>query len=374
MGKLALLGDYTKIKTGKLDANASSENGKYPFFTCSKIPLEIDSYSYDCECVLVAGNGDLNVKYYEGKFDAYQRTYIIESLDKQKLDVKYLYYFLDMYVEQLREMSIGGVIKYIKLGYLTEAQIPLPTMKEQREISDILDHASTLIEKRKAQIAKLDLLIKSQFIAMFGDPVLNPIGWKMKRLKEIVKIKSSKRVYQRELTTEGIPFLRVSDLVSRITCDTDICDLYISDELFDNFIANGLVPKANDILVTSRGTLGLCYIVKSTDRFYFQDGMISWLKKQEHDINSLYLAYLFQSDFIRKQIDQVSSGSTVNYISLANLSDFKILFPPLDMQNRFAAFVTKVEKSKTKMQQALAQQQLLYKSLMQKCISANFSC
>ena len=71
--------DLTKIRTGKLDANASSEDGKYPFFTCSKEPLRISTYTYDCECVLVAGNGDLNVKYYNGKFDAYQRTYIIED-------------------------------------------------------------------------------------------------------------------------------------------------------------------------------------------------------------------------------------------------------------------------------------------------------
>ena len=61
------LGDVTRIKTGKLDANASSPDGVYPFFTCSKEPLRIDSYSYDCECVLVAGNGDLNVKYYQAQ-------------------------------------------------------------------------------------------------------------------------------------------------------------------------------------------------------------------------------------------------------------------------------------------------------------------
>ena len=64
------LGDYTKIITGKLDANACVENGLYPFFTCSNDILRINNYEYDCECVLVAGNGDLNVKYYEGKFNA----------------------------------------------------------------------------------------------------------------------------------------------------------------------------------------------------------------------------------------------------------------------------------------------------------------
>ena len=64
--------DLTKIRTGKLDANASSEDGKYPFFTCSKEPLRISTYTYDCESVLVAGNGDLNVKYYKfvGKYGA----------------------------------------------------------------------------------------------------------------------------------------------------------------------------------------------------------------------------------------------------------------------------------------------------------------
>ena len=85
------VGDITKIKTGKLDANAASEDGEYPFFTCSREPLRISSYSYDCECVLVAGNGDLNVKYYNGKFDAYQRTYIIEDNSDGKLYMPYLY-------------------------------------------------------------------------------------------------------------------------------------------------------------------------------------------------------------------------------------------------------------------------------------------
>src|SRR5207245_8736174 len=91
------LGDYVRIRTGKLDANANTPDGAYPFFTCSQQPLRISSFSYDCECVLVAGNGDLNVKYYAGKFDAYQRTYIIESLEKLKLDVRYLFHFMSTY-------------------------------------------------------------------------------------------------------------------------------------------------------------------------------------------------------------------------------------------------------------------------------------
>jgi type I restriction enzyme, S subunit len=101
-GNYLRLGNYVQIKTGKLDANASVPDGQYPFFTCASEPLKIDAYSYDCECVLVSGNGDLNVKYYSGKFDAYQRTYIIESLNPRFLDNKFLYFFLSLYIEQLR--------------------------------------------------------------------------------------------------------------------------------------------------------------------------------------------------------------------------------------------------------------------------------
>ena len=125
------LGELTKIKTGKLDANASSISGIYPFFTCSKEILKISSYSYDCECVLVSGNGELNVKYYNGKFDAYQRTYIVESKDKNKVIVPFLYRFLEQYVIVLKEQAIGGIIKYIKMENLNDASIIVPSISEQ---------------------------------------------------------------------------------------------------------------------------------------------------------------------------------------------------------------------------------------------------
>lgn len=163
MNQYIKMGSLTRVYTGKLDANVASDDGKYPFFTCSKKSLRIDSYSYDCECVLVAGNGDLNVKYYNGKFDAYQRTYIVESVDKGKLLVKYLYYFLDSYIETLRLQSIGGVIKYIKLGNLTNALMLLPDVKTQEKIIQTLDSCENAIEKRQKQFYLLDDLVKSRF-------------------------------------------------------------------------------------------------------------------------------------------------------------------------------------------------------------------
>ena len=168
------IGDLTRIKTGKLDANASSEEGKYPFFTCSRETLKIDNYSYDCECVLIAGNGDLNVKYYKGKFDAYQRTYIIEDNSSGKLYMPYLYYFMEAYVEELRKQAIGGVIKYIKMGNLTDAMIELPSIEEQKKIVNTLENIRKILNLRNEEILKLDNLIKARFVEMFGNPRINP--------------------------------------------------------------------------------------------------------------------------------------------------------------------------------------------------------
>ena len=162
------LGLLVKVRTGKLDANAAVSGGCYPFFTCSKEVSEIDTYAYDCECVLVAGNGDLNVKYYNGKFNAYQRTYIVERASSE-INMRYLYHFLSCYVDVLRRQSIGGVIKYIKLGNLTEADIKLPDKETQERISMILDRLTHLISLRQRQAEKLDELVKARFVEMFGE-------------------------------------------------------------------------------------------------------------------------------------------------------------------------------------------------------------
>ena len=164
------------IRTGKLNANASVTDGDYPFFTCSKNVSRIDSWKYDCECVLVAGNGDLNVKYYKGKFDAYQRTYIVEPSKESLLNCRYLYYFMSLYLEQLRKMTLGGVIQYIKLSFLTEAIIPLPPLPEQERIVAILDEAfgaiATATRNAERNLANAQALFEIQL----EKTVLQPDG------------------------------------------------------------------------------------------------------------------------------------------------------------------------------------------------------
>ena len=251
-------------------------------------------------------------------------------------------YFLDAAIK----ISVGSLSPTINWSALKELEFNLPSLDEQRALAEILWAMIDAKNAYKRLLSLTEQLVKSRFVEMFGDLEDNSKNWPIKRLGDVFRVRSSKRVYQKEQTTEGIPFLRVSDLVEKITSQVDTCDLFISEELFKDFVQSGFVPKTGDILVTSRGTLGLCYIMCESDKFYFQDGMISWLDKCKQELNSVFVSYMFQTNMVKKQILQVAAGSTVAYLSLSNLEKLRILLPPLDLQNRFAQFVEVADKSK----------------------------
>jgi restriction endonuclease S subunit len=131
------LAEVAIIRTGKLDANAAVPDGPFPFFTCSRNTLTIDRYCFEGEAVLVAGNGDLNVKRYSGKLNAYQRTYIISPKDDSPATADYIYSLLQLYVAKLRDLSIGGVIKYIKLPFLADLLVGPLDSARANEISNL---------------------------------------------------------------------------------------------------------------------------------------------------------------------------------------------------------------------------------------------
>jgi type I restriction enzyme S subunit len=153
-GKDVALGELVDIKTGKLDANAAEEDGEYPFFTCSRETYAINNYAFDCEAVLLAGNnavGDFNVKHYVGKFNAYQRTYVITINSRKRAISRYLYYQLQKNLAKFKSQSVGTGTKFLKLGMIKDMMIPLPTIPEQSRIVNQFD-ALAAETQRLAQI------------------------------------------------------------------------------------------------------------------------------------------------------------------------------------------------------------------------------
>ena len=352
---MARLGDYVRIRTGKLDANASSENGQYPFFTCAVEPLKIDTYSYDCECVLVAGNGDLNVKYYNGKFDAYQRTYIIESLDENVLSVPYLFCFLDKYVETLRQQAIGGVIKYIKLGNLTEANIPILSIEEQKNIVANVKKAKELIALRNEQLAKLDELVKARFVELFDGK-----GYPEDTLLNLCNI-IDYRGKTPEKVEHGLPFITAKN-VKMHQMNLEPRE-YISKETYDKVMVRGF-PKEGDVVFTTEAPLGnVCRIPHFDTEFYIGQRIVTM---QTEKLEPIYLEYALSSDDFKMKYMGKSSGSTVTGIRVRLLEQLTIPVPPIDIQTQFATFVKQTDKSKLAIQQSLEKLETLKKALMQK--------
>ena len=351
------LGDIVNIKTGKLDANASSPNGKYPFFTCAKEPLRINSYSYDCECVLVAGNGDLNVKYFHGKFDAYQRTYIIESKN-DNLYMPYLYYFLDNYVEILRKKSIGGIIKYIKLNNLTDIKFPLPKKQKQIEISNILSKSKDTINNLQTRIQKYDELVKSQFIEMFGDISLSPQLDNWRELADIGEIVggSTPKTDNKEFWNGNLNWFTPAEISEN--------DFYVFEserKITDKGAQSCSLKKMpiNTVILSSRAPIGKVAI--AGEEFYCNQGFKNIICGEQ--INHIYLYTLLKNN--NDYLNSLGRGATFKEISKSIVSKIRIPVPTIDRQNQFADFVKHIDKLKFTLKQTLEKLENCYHSLMQ---------
>lgn len=334
------LGDLTKIRTGKLDANASSPNGKYPFFTCSKEPLHINSHSYDCECVLVAGNGDLNVKYYNGKFDAYQRTYIIEDNGSNQLYMPYLYYFMEGYVEELRKLSIGGVIKYIKLGNLTEALIELPKIEDQRTIVDILNKSKRILSYHQQQLQKLDELVKARFVELFGNPVANEKGWHVELLKDVCNGIGDGLHGTPEYDEVGIyPFINGNNLTNgtiEITPSTRMVNI-------ETYANHYIEISDNAILLSINGTLGKLALYNGEKVMLGKSACYCNLRPE---INREFVYGVMRTNAFAEFLESNATASTIKNVGLKAIRNFRLIVPPDDLQTKFVAFSRRIDKSK----------------------------
>lgn len=153
------LSNLVSFKTGKLNSNAAVENGDYPFFTCSQEVYKTNTFSFDTECVLLGGNnanGIYPIKYFSGKFDAYQRTYIIESLDNTVTTNRWIFYALSLELDYLRKISTGAATKFLTLTILNNLALPLPKIEVQNKIILILSSYDYLIENNNRRIAILE--------------------------------------------------------------------------------------------------------------------------------------------------------------------------------------------------------------------------
>ena len=145
-----LVGDVTPIKTGKKDANFGTDNGPFPFFTCAQEPIKAPSYSFDTSAVILAGNGDFNVKLYRGKFEAYQRTYVLEPTKENMLYL--LYFCISENMNRLATGASGSTIKFLTKGMIESLVIIEPSICVLDSFNQIIEPIRTQEENLQSQI------------------------------------------------------------------------------------------------------------------------------------------------------------------------------------------------------------------------------
>jgi len=160
-----------------------------------------------------------------------------------------------------------------------------------------------------------------------------PDGWEWGKLGDLFTITSSKRVHKEDWLSSGVPFYRAREIVQLSKNGFVDNELFISEEMYGSFTAKFGYPLTDDILITGVGTLGVCYVVKDGDRFYFKDGNIIWLRKIVDITISRFIEYSFKTEHVRSQIYS-NSGSTVATYTITNANNTNIPLPPLAEQKR----------------------------------------
>ncbi|HDE4790217.1 TPA: restriction endonuclease subunit S [Staphylococcus aureus] len=321
--KKYLLSEISDYKTGRLNSNAAIENGKYKFFTCAPNPLTINSYSYDDDVILLAGNnanGIFHINRFNGKFDAYQRTYIIKP-KFDVIDIDYLYYYLKFKLNFLHSQSIGSATKYLTKPILDNLEIYSPKSKRKETIiSSILKILDKKIELNKRIIANLEELSQTLFKRWFvdfefpdenGNPYKSsggemidselgeiPSGWKVDELGNYIKIKSGKRpknkVDKKDIENV-VPIIGASKIMG-----------YTNDYLYNEKI----------IIIGRVGTHGVI------QRFSTR----TWPSDNTFVIISDFESIIYQ---VLKSIDYISlnRGSTQPLLSQKDIKNTKVAMP-----------------------------------------------
>ena len=343
------------------------------------IPTEIELYTYedrpsranliakvgnilfakmaDTKKVLMVDEANSNYLFSTGFFSIAPKKGILTS--------ECLYYLLNsnIFQRQKDKYSSGATQKAITNKGLEKIIVNIPPKEKQVTISKELDLVISLINKYKLIITQLDNSIKARFIEMFGDPIINPMGWKETTVgEECYYIKDGPHKSLPDVGQgNGYPFISVRNIVNG-SIDFSTAK-YISEKDYLESIKK-CHPQKGDILYSKGGTTGIAKLVDVDIKF------ANWVHvavlKFDDSMNGVFFENMLNCDYCYDQSQRLTKGIANRDLVLSAMAQIKIYKPPLKLQKEFAAFVTQVDKSKVAVQKALDEAQLLFDSLMQK--------
>lgn len=334
---MAKFADVLTIVNGKNQKKVENPHGKYPVYGSGGIMGYADDYICEAETVVLGRKGSINNPIFvETPFWNVDTAFGLHA-ECSKLFPKYLYYFCVNY--DFERLNTTVTIPSLTKANLLNVEIPLPPLEEQRRIAALLDRVSDLIAKRRAQLDKLDLLVKARFVEMFGDPVKNDKGLPTMMGQNFFKLSNGKFVPENKRLDSGIPAYGgngVSWCTDEILCK-------------ENTIVVGRVGFQSGNVHFVKGPLWI------TDNAMY----ISNYNTRKYDLFFLYVL-MEHIDFTRFQ-----DAGDLKKITQKPFMSMEYIMPTLSRQREYVAFAKQINKSKLTLQQSLDKLETLKKALMQ---------
>ncbi|HDU2652290.1 TPA: restriction endonuclease subunit S [Yersinia enterocolitica] len=325
------IADACNISTGKLDANQAVSGGEFPFFTCAEFPDRIDHYAFDDDVVLVAGNnarGNFHVSKYKGKFNAYQRTYVLTA--KQGYDIDYIYYALKLELKRLREKSQGSQTKFLTMPIIKDISLSDIVESEQTNIARVLKLLDEKIAINNHINTELEAMAKTLYDYWFvqfdfpdanGKPYKNsggkmehnpilkreiPADWENCKLSELIKLEYGKPLKSENRTGSGYPVFGSSGIVG---------------------FHNDYFVEGPGIIIGRKGTVGKVNF--AFDNFYPID--TSYYVSSKKEISIIFLYYLISS----LGLECMNSDSAVPGLNRETALGLSVVSAPLELISKY---------------------------------------
>lgn len=328
------LPEICEIKTGKRDANHATKNGKYRFYTCANQYSFCDTFSFNGKSVIVPGNGDIGlVFYYDGEFEAYQRTYVLQNIN---INAKYLYYHLLYkwrYVNT--DKQFGSTVRYVRMSNFTSYTLPVPSLPEQErivskieELFSELDNGVETLKKTKQQLAVYRQAVLKEAFAL-------KCGWSVKKAFEIGEINLGRQRSPQKISNYyPTKYIRAANITENGLSLDDLLEMEFTPSERQKYYL-----QENDILVSeasgSPTQVGKPAIWKNQIKnCCFQNTVIRHRVTSEHpEYICWYYKYLYVSGYFSK----IVGGVGINHLGAKNFSNIDIIIAPYDDQLRIVS-------------------------------------
>ena len=372
---MARLENICSINMGQSPESSSyNENGEgMPFFQGNadfgelhpKVRIWCNASAKIAECgdILISVRAPIGALNIADKQCCIGRGLAALTVNETLCSPKYLWYGLECKVDELNSKGTGSTFKAINKKTLAETEIPLPPLEEQRRIAALLDKVSDLIAKRRAQLDKLDLLVKARFVEMFGDPVINPYSWNVSALSELGECKNGMNFHTDD-SGAVIHCLGVGDFkdLSLIEDTSKLPTISLNEMPSEDYLlANGDI-----VFVRSNGNkalVGRSVAVYPNDIPTTFSGFCIRFRIQNPAILPSYLLRVLKTDSMRKKM--AGRGANIQNLNQKILAELRIPIPGLALQEEYELFIKKVDKSKLTIQRSFDKLEILKKALMQ---------